>query len=471
MTAGRATPIHGREAAHQCVVLCFLAPPAPADLPPHARQDSFDDRDDDPYSRFSRASSDDDAPPPTRTTKQTRSCILLFCGIAIAIVLVLLGALALWKFYGKEDGGGSVSGGGGGAVTVTETEAGRVVTKTVSTGAAKPTSGGGGGSDGADDEQDQGEGSAGGTGSGSTGGGSGQSSWDTGILPGLSRNGIGIGFLPDYKVSNMKQITEGLGIHASFYGWYAQLPESGDWDGGQLLSQMDDVKACKCIFQPAVMPTKGWNGLTKEENYQALAIAKVMKRFTDEGIEVWLRFAHEINWYLSDGTYQGTKEQFKEAWGVVAEAVADNTLVKMFFTPNIAGSFQDYVDHYPDDPATVHYLGLDFYPRGPDEKFLPSVQEMYDKWCADGSTKFAMGETGVMYQNVPMEQRLHWLDELTSEETAKAMPHYVGVSWFNYDKETKFHLFLEGDDTVNSATKEWLAANNVVAEGGKAGNA
>ena len=42
------------------------------------------------------------------------------------------------------------------------------------------------------------------------------------------------------------------------------------------------------------MPTKGWAGLTKDDNYQALAIAKVMKQFTDEGIEVWLRFAHEI---------------------------------------------------------------------------------------------------------------------------------------------------------------------------------
>jgi len=100
---------------------------------------------------------------------------------------------------------------------------------------------------------------------------------------------------------------------------YAQLPESDEWDGAQLLSQMDDLKACNCIFQPfvflcaflvffahfspylysAVMPTKGWKGLTEEDNFQALAIAKVMKMFTDEGIEVQLRFAHEVNWYVS----------------------------------------------------------------------------------------------------------------------------------------------------------------------------
>jgi hypothetical protein len=78
------------------------------------------------------------------------------------------------------------------------------------------------------------------------------------------------------------------------------------------------------------MPTKGWKGLTKDDNFQALAIAKVMKQFTDEGIDVQLRFAHEVNWYQTDGTYQGTAKDFKEGWATVAAAVADNPKVKMF---------------------------------------------------------------------------------------------------------------------------------------------
>jgi len=78
------------------------------------------------------------------------------------------------------------------------------------------------------------------------------------------------------------------------------------------------------------MPTKGWKGLTKDENFQALAIAKVMKQFTDEGIDVQLRFAHEVNWYQTDGTYQGDAHDFKEGWATVAAAVADNPKVKMF---------------------------------------------------------------------------------------------------------------------------------------------
>lgn len=42
------------------------------------------------------------------------------------------------------------------------------------------------------------------------------------------------------------------------------------------------------------MPTKGWAGLTSSDNSQAKAIAAVMKKFTDEGIEVWLRFGASL---------------------------------------------------------------------------------------------------------------------------------------------------------------------------------
>lgn len=96
---------------------------------------------------------------------------------------------------------------------------------------------------------------------------------------GLSRNGIGIGFLPQQdsgKKVSMADIMKGLGVRPSYYGWYAQLPASGIWDGSQLLDVLDDVKASGAIFQagnaatlhtvlsfllthanPAVMPTQG----------------------------------------------------------------------------------------------------------------------------------------------------------------------------------------------------------------------
>ncbi|TNY22241.1 glycoside hydrolase superfamily [Rhodotorula diobovata] len=417
-----------------------------------------------------------DEPPPRRAPprsasfppeqRQTKSALVLFGGVAVAILLVLLGAFALYRYFGESSGVGEASSTSGGSsagkvVTVTKTLSGGVITTTVSTESSQAT--GGASSSGTTTAGD-----------GSPTGSENSTSSSTGSLattqPGLARNNIGIGFLPDYKNQDMAKINAGLGIKSSYYGWYAQLPATGEWDGSQLLSQLDDIKASGAIFQPAVMPTKGWAGLTKDEDYQALAIAKVMKQFTDEGIEVWLRFAHEVNWYLTDGTYQGMVDDFKAAWSVVAAAVADNPLVRMFFTPNVAGNFSTYEDFFPDDPSTVHYLSIDYYPKTPNDRFLAQVQEMYDKWCADGSIKFAIGETGNGWK-ATMEERLAWLEELTSEDAAKAMPHYVGVSWFNYNKGQVFYLYDEDTPATNEAMKAWIAAKETTTEGAAMGNA
>ncbi|KAK4056092.1 hypothetical protein OIO90_002823 [Microbotryomycetes sp. JL221] len=298
-------------------------------------------------------------------------------------------------------------------------------------------------------------------------------------FPGLSKNGIGIGLLPDYQDQILTTINEALGVKFSFYGWYAQLPESGEWDGSQILGNvLQDVKKSGAIFQPAVMPNKNnWKGLNKKENYQAKAIAKVLKQYTDEGIEVWLRFAHEINWYQTDGTYSdGTGPEgedfslhfhpakltrtyakgvklFKEAWATVYDAVKDNPLIRMFFTPNVAGSLDDYVRYYPDDLDSVHYLG-----------------PLYDKYCSkDGDPFFAMGETGTDWADATIEDKFGWMDQMTSEETAKAMPRYVGTMWFNYDKERPYKLWKSGQDSDNSFAKKWLN-DGTSQEGGKFGN-
>ncbi|GAA6061496.1 hypothetical protein JCM10212_000200 [Sporobolomyces blumeae] len=399
-------------------------------------------------------------PPPPAQTRSTLTC---FLGVALALALVVVGGYALWTWGQSSNSSTTTSeGSNGGQTTVTVTKEG-------------PGSGGGASTSPSATAtgtivsiETSSESNSTATSSSSSNSSSSSSSSIT--LSGISRNNIGIGFLPDYTNQKMSDIRDGLGIKSSFYGWYAQLPASGDWDGSQLLSQMDDVKACNCIFQPAVMPTKGWKGLTSSDNSQALAIAKVMKQFTDEGIDVHLRFAHEVNWYQTDGTYQGTADDFKEGWKTVAAAVADNPKVKMFFTPNIAGSIDDYDKYMPEDLSTVHLLGIDWYPTDATQRFVDHMAPLYDKYCKDGKILFAIGETGNGWE-APIEDRLKWLDELTSEETAKAMPYYVGITWFNYDKEREFRLWIKDDDSTDSATKDWLGSNDVVASGATAGNA
>lgn len=91
------------------------------------------------------------------------------------------------------------------------------------------------------------------------------------------------------------------------------------------------------------MPTGGWGGFTSSNNYQAVAVCKVMKQFTDQGVEVWLRFAHEMNWYQYDGTYPGGVSDFQEGWATVAAACRVHApLVKMYWTPNVSLIYVDF---------------------------------------------------------------------------------------------------------------------------------
>jgi hypothetical protein len=42
------------------------------------------------------------------------------------------------------------------------------------------------------------------------------------------------------------------------------------------------------------MPVYGWGGLTSDDDTQALQTVKVLQQFVDAGIEVYLRFGHEM---------------------------------------------------------------------------------------------------------------------------------------------------------------------------------
>ena len=69
---------------------------------------------------------------------------------------------------------------------------------------------------------------------------------------------------------------------------------------------MTDVVNSKAVFIPAIMPTIPFTSITPDVANQ---IAAVLKKFTDQGVEVWLRFAHEMNYYASSasGVYHGSK--------------------------------------------------------------------------------------------------------------------------------------------------------------------
>jgi hypothetical protein len=231
-------------------------------------------------------------------------------------------------------------------------------------------------------------------------------------------------------------------------GYYAQAQSGTLFDGSQLTDKMQEIVSAGGIFQPAVMPTGGWWGLSSSDNSQANAICQVMKQFTDQGLEVWLRFAHEVNWYQTDGTYTGGAAEFKEGWATVAAScrtIAPS--VKMWFTPNVQDE-ATYDEYYPDDPSTVDYIGIDYYPSPGSGDFVGTMQSFHDKYTTSSGPYFAIGETG-LGSSADIGTRLSWFQEITSSATASAMPNFKAASWFNYDKGYVFSIAaVPGDQIV-----------------------
>ncbi|OAV93940.1 hypothetical protein PTTG_08591 [Puccinia triticina 1-1 BBBD Race 1] len=294
---------------------------------------------------------------------------------------------------------------------------------------------------------------------------SGTASTSTAVL-GLDANslnhaGIYLGFLPDGGDAGgtrqtMASINSAIGHTSSTYGWYGQAVSGTLFDGSQLLAVLDDVKASKAVFQPAVMPVQGWKGLTSSDNSQAVAIAQVMKKFTDEGIPVWLRFAHEMNYYQTDGTYVGNAADFKAGWAAVAAAcksIAPD--VKMWWSPNISTA-ENYAEYAPDDMSTVDLVGIDFYPKSlqTGKEFLDTMKEFHDKYAVDGRM-FAIGETGLGYAGTPAD-RLSWLSQVTSARSE--LKNYVSAAWFNYHKEYDYQIVSTQTPSLTSEFKSFLAA-------------
>ncbi|GAA5823087.1 hypothetical protein JCM11251_007481 [Rhodosporidiobolus azoricus] len=297
--------------------------------------------------------------------------------------------------------------------------------------------------------------------SSSSSGSSSSSSLGWGLKDRMKKNNIYFGFLPDDgsgggKSHTIHQIDEAMGQKSAAQGWYAQAQSGTLFDGSQFKWRKDQIISGG-VFQPAVMPTGGWWGLKYDDDQQARAICKVMKEYTDEGVEVWLRFAHEVNYYQQDGTYQGGVDDFKEGWAVVAKACAEIAPeVKMWYTPNVA-SVDQYDEYFPDDVSTVHLIGVDWYPKqSSDFDFATgsgNMKAFHDRYCSENGIKFAIGEIGLGI-GASMQSRLNWVKNIM--ESGDAMPHMIAVSWFNYYKDNySYKVAVDSDDYL---VKQYFAA-------------
>ncbi|KUJ23677.1 glycoside hydrolase [Mollisia scopiformis] len=260
---------------------------------------------------------------------------------------------------------------------------------------------------------------------------------------GLSVNGIAFGWVPDDKIgSSMSLVNERVGAPGSTMGIYSQVTSADEFDDYQFTepSRLRDIISSKAVLIATIMPLIPFETFTPALCAQ---IASSMRKLTDEGVFVWLRFAHEMNWYSRDGdgpalhggnpnlknTYTGTPVQFIQMWNILSEAVKDNLMVKMFWSPN---SGQDKDQWFP-GPAVVDIIGMDFYPkdrsRTPEKVYKP----IHDNYALKYNLPFVIGETGVKGSS-SSEFKMWWLSGVVDSRLKSALPNYMSCSWFEFDK-------------------------------------
>jgi beta-mannanase len=135
--------------------------------------------------------------------------------------------------------------------------------------------------------------------------------------------------------------------------------------------------------------------------------------------------------------------------------VADNPLVKMFWSPNNLGGnpASDLDEWYPGDDI-VDLVGIDCYPQFTNQTFEWCYQDFYDRFSAGKQKPFAIGETGG-----DAELKENWLKQLVNQNNAD-YPNYISMSWFEYLKQGVDFRVVVGNQTVLEQTKETLGLSH-----------
>lgn len=199
------------------------------------------------------------------------------------------------------------------------------------------------------------------------------------------------------------------------------------------------------VFIPAIMPTKvKFSDITPTGADQ---IAGVLEKFTSRGVEVWLQFAHEMNWYAGKGqVYAGGSEYQNEAdarddpksmhhsckrihhrLAKLPRRCSEQLKILMFWCPNI-DSNENIQPGWPGS-AYVDMVGVDNYPPGR-TSFAKAYGEFYDGFAARYDKSFCIGETG-SFNGGTVKEKEAWVSELANVDWGR-FPCYKSVSWFEY---------------------------------------
>lgn len=267
----------------------------------------------------------------------------------------------------------------------------------------------------------------------------------------IKLGGLPIGFIPDVG-SDGGNVQTMVGINGLLagrgrsyaYGFYDQTAYGTIYDGSKLLANAPDIYASGAILEASIMPVGSWGGYTLTDNSQATAVCNVMKKFTDAGVEVRLRFAHEVNYYVTTGEYAPGNDmgvsEFKTAWAQVSAACKSIApAVKMWYCPN-AANLTVYETYLPDNfNSTVQMIGVDYYPPSnalaTAPNYIQTVKPFHDKYSSS-SVPFVIAEAGTHARDASIQDRIAWLQVLTGEQVTSALPNLESITWYNALRKT-----------------------------------
>ena len=271
-----------------------------------------------------------------------------------------------------------------------------------------------------------------------------------GLSPDCYRpNDVPMGWLPDgidiMTIQNQVNSSHG----PCTYGNYAQITSATSMSGpdSQMDAQAMPSSLHGAIYDIALQPFIPFSEVS------ASAVAASMNKILAQGPQtIWLRLAHEVNWYIDTNTintdptvkYHGTTDEYKAMWQAVAKAV-DRSRVKMFWSlvpPFKAGDTVDTLDEewFPGSEY-VDIAGLDAYGEiinGEQVTFKVQMGAFCEKYP---HIPVALAETGWLQGGTPA-QREYWLKEVSSKETLEVCPQYIGKSLLNFRSYIFVTMFI-----------------------------
>ena len=271
-------------------------------------------------------------------------------------------------------------------------------------------------------------------------------------------NDLPIGFIPQQDASPtpmadintvLSQGAKGVGntFRSATYGWYAQVYPGLPFKGEQILKIKDDVIKSGAIFEIAIMPLRSYDGFTAQNPSQAIAVAKVLQQFTQAGIQVRLRFGHEMNYYGNptggEYIYSNDTTAFKEAFkqmSIAAKQYCQDKL-QMVFNPNWGNLTE--IDRWAPDPSTYSLIALDYYAQSRAtltvQRYLSVVQPFYQKYGQNGAKPYIIAETSLQF-NSTIDDRLQWLRTLSDPSLRRTLKSLQSLTWFNLNKDFPFDI-------------------------------